>query len=236
MPHNGILRPGCIAMGMLVENNDDSTVEKVLSYIRPRIINGEFPPGSKLEPKKIADACKTSLIPVREALRVLQTDGLVTVFHNKGTWVARMSLTDLRDLYSVRVNLEGETVQMVEGAGPDTIARLRDILSRAKESAAVGDNEALHRLNKDFHFEIYGLCGSQWRLRLIDTLWDHAERYQRLSINYRDDGADEEHRIIVDALERGDRVAAGKALASHLLSTVDLLIDSLDGTTILDDE
>lgn len=220
-------------MGNPVENNEDSTVEKVLAFIRRRIINGEFPPGSKIEPKKIADTCKTSLIPVREALRVLQTDGLVTVFHNKGTWVARMSLADLNDLYSVRVNLEGETVRMIEEVRPDTIARLRDILKRAREHSSAGDKDALHRLNKDFHFEIYRLCGSPWRLRLIDTLWDHAERYQRLSINYRDDGADEEHRAIVDALERGDRDEAGMALATHLRSTVDLLIDSLDGNTIL---
>lgn len=223
-------------MGKPVENNEDSTVEKVLAYIRRRIINGEFPPGSKLEPKKIADACKTSLIPVREALRVLQTDGLVTVFHNKGTWVARMSLSDLRDLYSVRVQLEGESVRTAQDVGPATIAKLRDILRRANEVTAQGDKDTLHRLNKEFHYAIYRACGSPWRLRLIDTLWDHAERYQRLSLNYRDDAADEEHRAIVDALERGDLETAGKALAAHLHSTVDLLIDSLDGTTILDDE
>jgi DNA-binding GntR family transcriptional regulator len=223
-------------MGTTLDNNEDSTVEKVLAYIRRRIINGEFPPGSKLEPKKIADACKTSLIPVREALRVLQTDGLVSVFHNKGTWVARMSLSDLRDLYSVRIQLEGESVRMAENVGPATIARLRDILHRANRVSASGDKDALHRLNKEFHYEIYQLCGSTWRLRLIDTLWDHAERYQRLSLNYRDDAAEDEHRSIVDALERGDLATAGDALAAHLRSTVDLLIDSLDGATILDDE
>lgn len=223
-------------MSAALENNEDSTVEKVLSFVRPRIINGEFPPGSKLEPKKIADACKTSLIPVREALRVLQTDGLVTVFHNKGTWVARMSLSDLRDLYSVRIQLEGESVRMAKNADPATIARLREIMLRANHVSAAGDKDSLHRLNKELHYEIYRLCGSAWRLRLIDTLWDHAERYQRLSLNYRDDAAEDEHRSIIDALERGDLDAAGAALAAHLKSTVKLLVDSLDGTTFLDDE
>lgn len=223
-------------MGMRVDINKDSTVERVLAYIRWRIINGEFLPGSKLEPKKIAEACKTSLIPVREALRVLQTDGLVTVFHNKGTWVARISLSDLQDLYSVRIQLEGESIRMAQNIVPATIAKLRDILRRVNQATGDQDKNTVHRLNKEFHYAIYQLCGSPWRLRLIDTLWDHAERYQRLSLNYRGDAAEDEHRAIVNALESGDLATAAGALAVHLQSTVDLLRDSLVGTPILDDE
>jgi len=223
-------------MESTLDSGEDSTVEKVLAYIRRRIINGEFPPGSKIEPRRIAESCSTSLVPVREALRVLQTDGLVTVFHNRGTWVARLSLTDLRDLYSVRIQLEGESVRMARDVDDHTIARLRKILRRANQVSADGDKDALHRLNKQFHYEIYQLCGSAWRLRLIDSLWDHAERYQRISMNYRDDAAEDEHRSIVDALERGDPDGAGAALATHLRSTVDLLVVTLDGTSILDDE
>jgi DNA-binding GntR family transcriptional regulator len=219
-----------------VNDNEDSTVEKVIAYIRKRIINGDFLPGSKIEPKKIADACKSSLIPVREALRVLQTDGLVTVFHYKGTWVARMSLADLRDLYSVRIQLESESVRMAQDVGSMVIAKLRDILHRTELATKVQNKESLFRLNKEFHYEIYQHCRSPWRLRLIDTLWDHAERYQRLSIYYRDDAAAAEHLAIVDALERGDLDAAGRAMAQHLESTVDLLEDSLEGATCLDDE
>ena len=87
-------------------------------------------------------------------------------------------------------------------------------------------------LNKNFHFAIYSHSKSPWRLRLIETLWSHAERYQRLSLNYRNDPADKEHHDIVDALAEHDNHGAAKAMGVHLKTTVELLNESLKKSNI----
>ena len=78
-------------------------------------------------------------------------------------------------------------------------------------------------LNRDLHFLIYRRCNSPRLLKMIEQLWMHAERYQRLSVDVRDDAADDEHRQIIDLLAVGDHDAAADAMRGHLTSTVSLL-------------
>lgn len=204
----------------------DSSVEHVLAYARDRIINGEYAPGTKLLPKILAEECGTSLIPVREAMRVLEADGLVTFIHNRGAWVSPISISDLNDLYSVRIPLEMDAVESAVDLTSADIKKLRMILDKADEAMASGDKASVVRLNKDFHFTIYLHSKSPWRMRLIEMLWSHAERYQRYSLNFRKDPADMEHNAIVDALAANDNRGAAKALGLHLQSTVELLNES----------
>lgn len=206
---------------------DDSSVRQVLAFAREKIINGEYAPETKLLPKILAEECGTSLIPVREAMRVLEADGLITFIHNRGAWVSPISINDLNDLYSVRIPLEMDAVESAVDLTSDDIQKLRTILNNANLAMVNGDKAAVIRLNKDFHFAIYFHSKSPWRLRLIETLWSHAERYQRLSLNFRKDPADKEHNDIVDALAKNDNRAAAKAMGFHLQTTVDLLNRSL---------
>ena len=94
---------------------EDSTVEQVLDFVREGIISGRYPPRSKLLPKQIAEHCGTSFIPVREALRVLESEGFVAFVHNRGAWVTPLSLNDLKDLYEIRLELESEAVRRADG-------------------------------------------------------------------------------------------------------------------------
>ena len=71
---------------------DNSSVDQVLEFARQRIVSGEYPPDTKLLPKILAAECGTSLIPVREAMRVLESEGLVVFIHNRGAFVAPISL------------------------------------------------------------------------------------------------------------------------------------------------
>lgn len=186
-----------------------------------------YPPNTKLLPKTLAEECGTSLIPVREAMRVLESDGLVTFIHNRGAWVSPISIDDLNDLYSVRIPLEMNAVESAVDLTPGDIKKLYKILDKIDEAMNTGNKAAVVKLNKDFHFAIYSHSRSPWRLRLIETLWSHAERYQRLSLNFRKDPAGKEHHDIVDALASSDNLGAAKAMGAHLKTTVELLNKSL---------
>lgn len=206
-----------------VSENPDSSVEVVLDFTRQAIIDGRFAPDTKLIPRQIAAECGVSFIPVREALRVLVSEGFVTFFHNRGAWVTPLSIADLEDLYAIRIELETEAVRCASPLSGADIERLTNILNSADQSSARGDRKRVLALNRDFHFFIYEKTQSPRRLRLIEQMWQHAERYQRLSLNYRHDAADEEHRDIIAALAKDDSRGAARAMRTHLETTVDLI-------------
>lgn len=211
---------------------EDSTVEQVLSFIRERIINGQFPPQSKLFPKQIADSCGTSFIPVREALRTLESEGFVQFVHNRGAWVTPLSVSDLEDLYVIRMELECEAVRRADRFSKAEIASLAELLEESLVCNKKREHAKLVTLNRELHFFIYRKSNSPRRLKLIEQLWLHSARYQRMSLDYRHDAADAEHRKIISKLRRGDHDGAAEALRTHLQTTVDLLREGLQDTTV----
>jgi len=205
----------------------NSNVEHVLNYLRDGIIDGTFAPCSKLLPKQIAESCGTSFIPVREAMRVLESEGFVSFVHNRGAWVTSLSMADLHDVYTIRIELECEAVRRAEPLTSADVAHLDDLLVRLTAAHERSDNDAQLALNRELHFFVYERANSPRRLKLIEELWLHSARYQRLSIGHRNDAADLEHRKIVEMLTRGDHNGAAEALKSHLQTTVDVLRVSL---------
>ena len=203
--------------------NHDSSVEVVLKFTRQAIVDGRFAPDTKLIPRQSAAECGVSFIPVREALRVLVSEGFVTFFHNRGAWVTPLSIADLEDLYAIRIELETEAVRCASPMSVADIERLTNILNSADRASARGDRKRVLALNRDFHFFIYEKTQSPRRLRLIEQMWQHAERYQRLSLNYRHDAADEEHRDVIAALAKDDSRGAAQAMRTHLETTVNLI-------------
>ena len=213
---------------------EDSTVEQVLVYVREGILDGSLPPRSKLLPKVIAEACGTSFIPVREALRVLESEGFVTFVHNRGAWVTPLSMDDLDDLYTIRIELECETVRRASPFSATEIRGLERLLTLAAKASRRGDRATVIELNREFHFTIYSRANSPRRMKLIEQLWLHSERYQRLSLAFRHDASDAEHRLILDGLAGGDHKAAARALKAHLETTVRLIREGIEASRSAD--
>jgi DNA-binding GntR family transcriptional regulator len=204
-------------------------VEATLRRVRDDIISGRYAPNSKLYPKQIAEELGTSFIPVREALRVLESEGFVTFVNNRGTWVTPITLADARDLYATRIELEAQAVRIAEPFSATEIDALEGILEDLRRGNAANDHDRVVDLNREFHFSLYRKSNSPRRLGLIELLWFHSERYQRMSIDHRHDAADAEHHAIVEALRDGDHEAAGSALGAHLQTTIDLLAANFVG-------
>jgi DNA-binding GntR family transcriptional regulator len=210
-------------MAKITTDSDDSSVELVINHIRSNIISGKYPADTKLLPKLIAELCGTSFIPVREAMRALESEGLVSYIHNRGVWVTPLSIEDLDDLYAIRIELESGAVSSASKFSEKDIKALEQILAKMTEFRKQGEQSKVIKLNQDFHFFIYKKSNSPRRLRLIEQLWAHADRYQRLSLKYRHDAADAEHNEIVRHLAAGNNLGASEALTAHLQTTADLL-------------
>jgi DNA-binding GntR family transcriptional regulator len=214
------------AAGTVIRHGE-SSVDRVVEHLRKRIITGEYPHDTKLRPKAIAERCGTSFIPVREALRILESEGFVVFRHNRGAWVTTLSIEDLEDLYELRIELESQAVRRARPLNERDIGLLRDIVDRIGIANQRNEAPKVVAFNRDFHFLIYRRTNSPRRLKMIEQLWLHAERYQTMSVEFRHDAADDEHREIIRLLAAGDHNAAADAMRDHLSTTVELLRSAL---------
>lgn len=190
-------------------------------HIHTAIRLGEYPAGMRLKPETIAAQIGTSRMPVREALRRLETEGLVTIRPNRGVVVAGLDIDAMREVFEMRAVLEGLAVRL---AMPSlTPAILRDLeaqLSRLDDLAeSLPDWTGSHRA---FHEHLCGLSRQPRLLRQIASLNSLIEPYMRAWIKESGrPGAREHHLNLIDALKSGDPAHGEAVMRQHVLATVD---------------
>ncbi len=198
-----------------------SSVELVYKRTRHDIVSGELAPGTPLRLQELAARNGVSMIPVREALRLLEAEGFVDILQNRGARVAPLSVEDMVDVYRTRIVLESEALrQSVPFVTPKTIAKARRLnaklgLQKKRKGYVVYED------HREFHFTLYEPSGSRWLLRLITSVWDHTERYRRqVSRRVTPAATVDEHERIVLAVEQGDADAAVRSLQDHLEKSI----------------
>jgi DNA-binding GntR family transcriptional regulator len=198
-----------------------SSVQLVYERTRRAIIEGRYQPGSPLRIHQLAAENGVSLIPVREAIRMLAADALVEVIPNRGARVAPLSVEDMLDMYRTRIVLEGEALrQAAPNITPDVLTEARALIGRFVAALERRDDTA-YEYHRALHFLLYERSRSRWLLRLIAILWDHTERYRRLSIpRVTQESVVDEHGAILDCLQIGDADGAVRALQHHLENSI----------------
>ena len=205
-----------------------SSVELVYQRTRRAILTGDYAPGSPLRLQELAAANGVSMIPVREALRLLEAEGFVDTIPNRGARVAPLSMEDLHDVYRTRIVLEAEALRQ---AFP-RITRAHLAKARRLNARLVNQftrhGYATYDDHRAFHFLLYEPSGSRWLLRLIGIVWDHTERYRRQGAPLVAGRlAGEEHERIIAAVEAGNVEGACQALRDHLATSSDLISQAL---------
>ena len=207
-----------------------TAVDVAYSGIRTAILSGEFAPGSQLKLHYLANRLSISLIPIREALRLLEAEGLVESTRNKGTKVAPISMADALDVYRLRLVLETTALKLAfDNIDETLIDSLRKRQHEMREAFAT-DKDRYLALHRDLHFGLYSRSHSKWTMNMLGTLWSHSERWRRLSLPRIELSAPtEDHLEILGALERRDLPAACAALERHINVSVKALEDTLPG-------
>jgi GntR family transcriptional regulator, carbon starvation induced regulator len=199
-----------------------SSVELVYRNTRMAIMTGNYPPGASLRLQELAAQNGVSMIPVREALRLLEAEGFVDIIPNRGARVAPLSVEDFRDVHQTRIVLECEALRQ---AIPHMTEQ--DISTARRLNARIVDQMqqlgyASYEDHRAFHFTLYEPSSSRWMMRLIGIIWDHTERYRRQGARLVSPMlAGDEHERIVAAAERRDAEGAVQALQHHLGQTLD---------------
>ena len=207
-------------------------VEETVRAVRADIIAGSLEPGTKLAVEHLRQRYGVGSSTIREALSLLQPDGLVTARGQRGFAVSEISIEDLQDLSDTRVLLETHALRASIDAGDDDweagivasfhrLGKAQTALDEQVAGAAV-DWESR---NKQFHAATTAACGSRWVLHMLNTLHHHTERYRRLALTDRSIPRDvhAEHLALMEATLARDADLACDIAAQHIQRTTDVL-------------
>lgn len=196
-----------------------SAPELVREQLREAIISGELVSGAKLSQDELAARFGTSRIPVREALRQLEAEGLVTLYPNKGAVVATLSLADVLEIMEIRIALECRALQL---AIPNMIdADLDGAEELLKRYDAEPEPAKWSEMNWRFHEALYSPCNHSRLVALIEANFGHVNRFMRVQISKTvgREGPQRDHHNILNACREGDVEKSVKLLEKHLLGT-----------------
>jgi DNA-binding GntR family transcriptional regulator len=204
-----------------------TAVDVAYHGIRMSILNGEFEPGMQLKLQNLGDRYSISLIPVREALRLLQAEGLVESVRNKGARVASISLDETIDVYRLRLVLETTALKLAFPHIDNELIIALENLQREMRKIFATDRIRYLVLHQQLHYGIYSRCGSKWTMKLLGLVWSHSDRWRKMALPHDINTETEDHDPILAALKARDLRAANKALERHIQLSVKLLQQTL---------
>ncbi|MEU8246096.1 GntR family transcriptional regulator [Nonomuraea sp. NPDC048916] len=189
--------------------------------LRSLILAGQYAPGDRLGEVELAEVLGVSRTPVREALRRLEAEGLVELVANKGARVVAYPSRDLETIFELRARIEGLAArQAALTAGPDDVARLREVAVDLRDHAERGDLDSVYRLNSEFHQSLVRLGGSALLGQSISSLI-HSSVLLRTYSSFDEDAmrrSVNHHLEIAAAVRAGDPEWAEAVMRAHLFS------------------
>ncbi|MCL6263120.1 GntR family transcriptional regulator [Craterilacuibacter sp. RT1T] len=194
--------------------------------LRQRILAGEWSDGRQLRQEALSRELGMSRVPIREALRQLETEGLVTIVENKGAVVSQLSLPEIVELLHVRVLLECDALMTAIPRQTSTdLAKAEALLAQFETALRDEDIAAWGILNARFHLELYRAAGQPQILAIIEQLHNRTDRYTRMQILLTgfSDRAHHEHNQLLELCRKKDSVSATAFLRQHILHAQEAL-------------
>lgn len=194
---------------------------RVASYLRDLILRDELKPGDRIRQEDIADRLGASRLPVREALRMLEAEGLTEHEPNKGARVPKLTMHEVDVIYRMRERLEplalNESLPLLSRDDHD---RLEAVLRQIEEN---DDLDRFLELDREFHLGTYSGCHIDPLNAMVTRLWNSTQHYRRayVALGGRDRMwvVNSEHRLILDAVVRRDTTDAERFLEGHIRRT-----------------
>jgi DNA-binding GntR family transcriptional regulator len=204
--------------------------EAVAGALREAILDGALAPGSWLREAEVARELKVSRTPVRDAFRILATEGLLNINANQGAVVSPMTTEDVIELYVMREVLEGLASRLAaRRAARRCLDEFALLIPEMKRVGEAGDFSRLSRLNFKFHEIVRAAAGNRYLDRSLAQIQNAARRFPdpTLGLPGRVKESIEEHVALADAISRGDAPAAEQLAVGHMRHLSELRIQML---------
>ena len=196
---------------------------RVFHKIREGILSGKYAANEELKEKNIGDELGVSRTPVREALRQLELEGLVSIIPNKGAYVVGLSKKDIRDIYEMRSLLEGLCAKWAAvNVTEEQLNELLENIFLSEFHAGKQNWEQMVELDNRFHEILYLASGSKELKHILTDYHQYVQRVRKITLAEakRVQESTEEHKVIVEALKKHDPEKAEEAATIHIRNTV----------------
>jgi DNA-binding GntR family transcriptional regulator len=194
---------------------------RIAAELRQAILDGHYAPGARVRQEDLAGQHGASRLPVREALRMLESEGLVTRVANTGAWVSQLSLSECQEMYQIRERIEPLLLRYsIPSLDAEEIDRL-ELLADAMERST--DVEQFLRLDREFHLSSYAAADTTVLGDMVEQLWNRTQHYRRAFTRvFRSEGdrsVHHDHHLMVHAMRRADLDEAERVLHGHIRRT-----------------
>jgi DNA-binding GntR family transcriptional regulator len=217
----------------VTETKADLKSRSIYRALRERILSNDIEPGARLVLREIAHRYEASDIPVREALRMLERDGLVETAPYRGARVTSLTAREIEETYFIRSHLESiATGLAAERISDEELDELDELMERMRVAVHAEDGPGFSDLNRQFHQTIVSACGNQMLSELTMEIWQRHSGFQRVFrlVPKRIATSQAEHEGIMDALRARDAERASKLALWHKRSVGDTVGQLVDGT------
>ena len=190
----------------------------VYNALKEQIVTGEIMPGERITVMQVAEEFGVSAMPVREALKRLQQEGLVTITPHAGAEVVKCDDKQYQEITQIRVLLEPYAAMLAtQRLSEKDMENLEKLLEKMGDCVENGDNLTYSELNTQFHQYIYNRCGNATLIETINSLWEKTRMSKNVFLMERDRIAlsMEEHRECMECLRRRDPEAVRAAFDRH---------------------
>ncbi len=216
------------------EDGNLTLAARVQERLREAILTDSLKAGARIDQNQIAEALRVSLAPVREAMKGLEAEGLVTILPRRGAFVSDVSVDDMDDLYNARAMIEGEAIyHAVLRLTEDDFSVLQRIMEQMVQATKVGDVSSYITHNRDFHLRIYDALNNPYINQVIHNLWKRSElyRYRYMYVAHDHERVHLEHKHILDLCRQRDQSGSRVAAMEHIQGTQRELHEQLHHVT-----
>lgn len=196
---------------------------RVFHKIREDILAGKYLPNDELREKAIADELGVSRTPVREAIRQLELEGLVTIIPNKGALVVGISKKDIQDIYEIRSKLEGLCARWAtRNMTAEQLDELDENIYLSEFHIQKQHFEQVLELDNRFHENLYRASNSKMLDHVLSDFHHYVERVRKITLSKpkRAEKSIEEHKKILEAIRNRDEQKAEQLANEHIMNTI----------------
>ena len=204
----------------IVRVQRQTVASMTLEAIRDGILHGNYTEGEPLRQDALAEELGVSRIPIREALRQLETEGLVTFNPHRGAIVSTLSLEDIEEVFELRASIEPDLMRRATPhRTPRQLDLADDVLDRYAVALRTGDVAKWGELNWQFHASLYAPAERPITMNIVQRLHQQSDRYLRmqLALTHGETRANDEHRAIAAAARARDTKRAAALVRDHIL-------------------
>lgn len=206
---------------VLAFGKDSATSRAIADELKEKILSGDYKPGTRLVQDELANIFKASRSPIREALRMLEADGLVEIKPHTGAWISELDLAEFEEMYQIRERIEPLMLRLsIPNLTTKLIKELEETLEKLSNAKTV---EQFLKLDREFHLLTYEGAITTFLGEIVQRMWNTTQPYRRLYSKILEqenfNSAHLEHTLLMKAIKRADLDDAERILYGHIRRT-----------------